>query len=278
MHLFHVSRKALFASCFVLISMFCVQCQPQQKQETTTETSAINLQDQSILATLFVQQSAEYRAICMQTYHLAKVRLDQLLSTDPIDKPAVVLDIDETVLNNSPYAGWQIKQGQPYSWSTWKMWTDLAEADSVPGSLGFLRFADWKGVQIFYVSNRKVAELEATMKNLEQLGYPQVEKEHFMLKETSSSKAERRAVIREQGYHILLLFGDNLADLNKRFEKQPYEVRQHLVDSLCARFGEEYFVLPSPTYGDWETSLYNYDYSLSDAQIDSIRRSYLKGF
>ena len=275
---FQLTRKSLIASSFIMMSMLLTQCQQAENQTDTAEITEANIQDQSILATLFVQQSAEYKAICMQTYHLAKNRLDELLSTGPIDKPAVVLDIDETVLDNSPYAGWKIKNGKPYSWETWKQWSDLAAADSVPGSLGFLRFADRKGVSIFYVSNRKVAELEATMKNMEQLGYPQVEQAHFMLKETSSSKAERRAAIQEQGYHILLLIGDNLADLNNRFEKQPHTVRQHLVDSLSGKFGEEYFVLPSPTYGDWETSLYDYDYSLSPAQVDSIRRSYLKGF
>src|SRR4051812_21553251 len=65
--------------------------------------TATNPQENRVLANLYMQ-SAEYRACCLQTYKLAQEKLIARLRGLPADgpRPAVVMDLDETVLDNSP--------------------------------------------------------------------------------------------------------------------------------------------------------------------------------
>lgn len=257
---------------------FLTYCGRPSSPTQSAQTEKTRLQDQLIMATLYVQHAAEYKALCFQAYRLARYRLDHLLMTSRMENPSIILDLDETVLDNSPYAAWQVLNDEAYSSATWKTWTDLAIADSIPGSLGFLKYADSRGVNIFYVSNRSIDALESTRENLEKLGYPQTEEGHIYLKTTTSSKAERRQEITEAGNTVLLYIGDNLGDLGDEFEKLPLEQRNAQTTDVQHRFGSMYIVLPNPTYGDWEGALYDYNYGISDAKKDSIRRSYLNGF
>ncbi len=251
-------------------------CRPP-KQEVVSTPPATNPADYSTLAVLYHQFSSEYRALCYQAYNVAAAQLQQKLAAKPA-KPAIILDLDETVVDNSYYNAWLVQQGLGYTKDTWKQWTALKKATAVPGSQQFLHLADSLGVTIFYVSNRGVDEYAATLENMQALGYPQLDSTHFYLKTTTSGKEERRQAIYSQGYNVLLYFGDNLNDFDAGFEKGSPESRYALTDSLQARFGTEYIVTPNAMYGEWEVTLYNFDYSLTPQQRDSIRQSVLKGF
>lgn len=234
--------------------------------------------DYLLMATAYVQHSSEYRALCYQAYENAGEALRDIMA-DPPAKPAVVLDLDETVLDNSPYAGWQILNNQPFARDTWQQWTMLAQADTVPGSSAFLHLANQLGVQIFYVSNRRVEEKEATLKNLRNLGLPQVADSTVYLRDTTSSKVYRREAIAKKGYEIVMLIGDNLDDMAGIFERQKTNAtRKAVVDSLRHLWGTKYFVLPNPVYGAWDGALIRHSYNLTLEQRDSIRKSKLKSF
>ena len=256
----------LFSGCFSTESTDSGLAHENEFQDT---------QDHLISATLFVQRSAEYRALCYQAYAAATKTLLQEVNNSSGTTLAIITDLDETVLDNSAYTGWQIAKKKPYTTESWKLWTEKQEACLVPGALDFLKLADSHGVRIYYVSNRNVDALESTMSNMKRLGLPQVLADQFYLRSTTSNKIERRETIEGGKENVILYLGDNLADFNGVWEKYPIETRAARADSLSAEFGRRYIVFPNPIYGTWESGLYNFDRGIDAEQRDSIRRSML---
>ncbi len=209
-------------------------------------------QDHLIMSVLWFQRSAEMRALFIQGYNIASERIAEAVLRGEYDKPlAVVADIDETILDNSPFEGWQIENGTGFSDEAWKMWTDREEARPLPGALEFALLADSLGIEIFYVSNRSVEDaLGSTINNLKAFGFPFADSSHVLLKSASSSKIERRSRVLET-HEIVLLLGDNLADLDGVFERRDINYGFADVDSLADSFGKRFIMLPNPMYGSW---------------------------
>jgi len=208
-------------------------------------------QDQLILATLWYQQSAEMKALYYQCYRNAETALSENLAWSDKTKPAaVVLDIDETVLDNSPYQAWQVLENKPFTDQDWTRWVNMAKAEPLPGALEFTRYADSLGVEVFYVSNRTVTEMNSTIANLGAYGFPDADTTHLLLKQSGSSKIERRAFI-EKNYDILLLIGDNLADHSGAYESRGPGLGFATVEGDKELFGTRYIILPNPMYGNW---------------------------
>jgi 5'-nucleotidase (lipoprotein e(P4) family) len=90
----------------------------------------------------------------------------------------------------------------------------------------------------------------------------------------TSSKEARKNLI-AANHTIVLLFGDNMNDFSFLFEKKNSDERNKVADSFAADYGNRFIVLPNPVYGDWESSLYHYNYALSAAQKDSIIKASL---
>lgn len=229
------------------------------------------------MSVLYHQQASEYRALCYQAFNIAEYRLGEILGrTSGPDSLAVVVDIDETVLDNSPYEAELILENIDYP-KRWMEWIDQAAATPIPGALNFLNFADSSGVQVFYVSNRKVDGFAGTMENLKKMNFPQVSEDHILLRTDESSKESRRNHI-ERGYHIALLIGDNLNDFSDVFERRSSQDRNTAVDLLQEKFSYRFIILPNAMYGEWEGAIYDYNWSLTDAQKDSARKEALRGF
>lgn len=267
-------RPAL--SIAVLLSSFLLMGCQNSVKKTTEDACACNSQTYLEGGTLFTQVSAEYRALCMQAYLLATNMLER--NSDGATSPlAVVLDLDETVLDNSPYTAWQVASGNPFAPDTWTLWVEKAAAEAVPGAVDFLLRADELGVALFYISNRDTSHLEATMKNMRNLGLPQVSPEHFLLKSHTSDKTERRDAVRAMGYDITLLIGDNLGDFEGRYDRPATnEERGAAAMEQSHLFGKKYIVLPNTLYGTWEGAIYGYDRSLSDEERCALRARALK--
>jgi len=224
------------------------------RKETVAPGGAVpppETQDQLILATLWYQQSAEMKALYYQCFRNAEIALSENLAWSDKARPAaVVLDIDETVLDNSPYQAWQVIENKPFTDQDWTRWVNMAQAEPLPGALGFTRYADSLGVEVFYVSNRTVADMTPTITNLRALGFPDADTTHILLKQGSSSKTERRALI-EKNYEILLLIGDNLADHSGAYERRGPDLGFARVETDREMFGTRYIILPNPMYGNW---------------------------
>jgi 5'-nucleotidase (lipoprotein e(P4) family) len=217
-------------------------------------------------AVLYMQKAAEYRALAYQAFNLAKMNLDADFDKRNIKKlpkaerkmpRAIVVDVDETVLDNSPAQAAQIKNNLPFVQSNWTNWVNMRKAKAIPGAVDFLNYAALKGVRVFYVTNRNEAEKQATIDNLKSVGFPDVSAETVVVRTTESGKEARRQSI-SQKYRIVLLLGDNLNDLSNVFERKSVADRLIEVDKMREMFGRKFIVLPNAMYGDWESAIYEY--------------------
>ena len=238
-----------------------------------------NDNDYKIQAQVWTQNSAEYRALCYQAFNAAKMNLDALFFFEKkYDKPlAIIADVDETVLDNSPYDGKLILNNTTYNRESWVEWGNLEIAKAIPGSLEFLIYASEKNVEIFYISNRYSEQLEATVNNLKKLGFPDAKESNVLLRGDTRSKSERRKSVSDN-YEVIMLIGDNLSDFNDEFEIKLYDERSDQTDKLKNEFGTKLIVLPNPNYGDWESNGLFGGKSFDNFQKDSIRKSKIKSY
>ncbi|MTI86664.1 MAG: 5'-nucleotidase, lipoprotein e(P4) family [Balneolaceae bacterium] len=250
--------------------------------------SSVNtLRNPTTQATLWVQNSAEYEAITTQIYVTALRMLplakeDSYWTAYPEQEntdysnlpPAIILDVDETILDNAPFQARMIKQGKSYNTEDWNQWASEAKADAIAGALEFTQYADKEDIQLFYITNREHDVENPTRKNLEDLGFPvsggidniltKGERENW-----TSAKTERRKFV-ARNYRILMVFGDDLND----FIPAKYisgQERSHLVRDYSAYFGRRWFILPNPVYGSWERAMYDFKDELSSKEQKQIK-------
>ncbi len=248
-----------------------------QEQPASGGYDSRALNEQLVMATVWMQSAAEYRALSYQAFNVARLRLDQALEAHtPGDRPlAVIVDCDEAVIDNTAFQAWLIGRDEQYSSDSWNAWVEDAQARAMPGAGAFLDYAQSRGVEVFYVTNRRESGLAATMENLKRLDFPWVDEAHMMLRTESGDKQPRRdAVLKD--HEVALLIGDNLADFDSRYDADDVATRNAQVIQDRAHFGERYIVLPNPTYGGWEAALYDGDQSLSPEEKDQRRRGALR--
>lgn len=239
------------------------------QQGTQPQTAADN--EYQVAAVLYQQTAAEYRALAYQAFNWARVVLDgdvktskKLPKVERKKQRAVVVDIDETVLDNSPAQAHLIKTRTGFDSKNWYAWGEMRKAKAIPGAVEFLNYAVSQGVKVFYVSNRDEVQKQATIDNLKSVGFNDVSAENVVLRTTESSKEVRRDTISEK-YRIVILMGDNLDDFSDVFEKKNINDRFGETDKLRGMFGNKFIVLPNAMYGTWENAVYNYG-RLTDAQ------------
>ena len=248
-------------------------------------------QEQSMLSVLYAQTSAEFSANNIQTYNNARVYLDKALADDSWTaaleqkkdfknkKPAIILDIDETVLDNSPFQARTIVKGLSYP-NGWVDWANEGQATAVAGVSDFLEFANKKGVKIFYVTNRIHILEKATKENLIRLGLPfDNDIDVLLMKEENgwtSDKTSRRELIAKD-YRILLMVGDQLTDFISSDEAYVHHVeRKEIAAKYSDMWGTKWFVITNPMYGRWEYSIYDNETPSSEEEAKAIRINTLR--
>lgn len=268
--------SSLFISFLWLSSCKTASYPVDSKAEITTP----KISDHTIQTVLWMQTSAEYRALSYQAFNIAKIRLDALLAEkgDQGMPPAIITDIDETVMDNSPSSANNIIQNEAYSDEEWAQWVQSEKAKEVPGAAEFLNYAKRKGVEVFYISNRNTEATAATIRNMKKINFPYADAKHVMMRTATSSKKERFDKVR-QNYDVLLYMGDNLSDFSHKFAAPSIKERYKLADELQKEFGNRFIVLPNPIYGDWENkAIFKDRYDWTPQQKDSIRRAHLKAY
>ena len=226
-----------------------------------------------LLAVTWVQTSAELDALTRTVYRAAHHSLDRALAdptwtaaleqTGALDglQPAIVVDVDETVLDNSPNQARGVLDGTHFEKVSWGAWVAESQAPAVAGAAEFLSAAKAKGVDVFYVSNRSIDQEEPTRANLAAAGFPDTDDlEHFFFRpaEGDRSKTTRRRTI-EATHRIVLMFGDNLFDFVEP-EAPDRAARAELVDAHADWWGVRWFMLPNPMYGSWDDVLHGYEH------------------
>jgi acid phosphatase len=227
-------------------------------------------------AVLWMQRSVEYKANATGAFALARLRLDQALADKdwtaaPAEQtgayqalpPAVVLDIDETLLDNSAYQAWLLAANQTFDPKTWTKFVSAEISTAIPGALEFTQYADAKGVKVFYVSNRTAEEEEPTRRTMARLGFPMGGNvDTFLMArerpDWSSAKGTRRAFVAKD-YRVLLNVGDNFGDFVDAYRGSEAE-RLKVYEGHRARWGREWIMIANPSYGSFESAPFNHDY------------------
>ncbi len=240
--------RVLFLALGLLSFTGCATIDPKR--------SEAQLAQQNMLAVLWFQHAAECRALTYQACNAADDALTRLAPS--ATNAAVIVDIDETVLDNSPYQARLIQRGEQFTPDTWNEWVQRFQAQALPGIAELLRGATNRfasnHLEVFYISNRAENQRQATLTNLQQAGFPNADDQHLLLKTTTSGKEARREQVAATR-QIVLLMGDNLSDFSDAFDTNGTP-RTAATDAARQEFGRRFIVLPNPMYGDWEQAFY----------------------
>jgi 5'-nucleotidase (lipoprotein e(P4) family) len=265
-------RAFIWRSVVAAAASACLISAPTLAADPVPQNDLLN-------AELWMQTAIEYRANCLTVYALAKVRLDEALADTnwtAYDQtgsyqnlpPAVIIDLDETAIDNSAYEAGLVVNDTRFNPKTWDDWTKAEQAKAVPGAVEFANYAATKGVKVFYVSNRNADQKEATRHNLEALGFPMGGNVDTLLMQkdrpewSTGAKGSRFAYIAKD-YRVLLMFGDQIGDFSDKYNTSLAE-RDKLFEKLKAHFGHDWMMLANPAYGSFESAPYGHDFKLSD--------------
>jgi 5'-nucleotidase (lipoprotein e(P4) family) len=233
-------------------------------------------------AVAWTQTAIEHDLILREVYREASVKLLEALKDRQWDalprderkvalkrlKPAVILDVDETVLDNSPYQARLLQGGGEFNEFTWSEWCREKAARALPGALEFAQFAAKHGVSVIYVSNRAQDLNEVTLDNLRADGFPVGAGEQVFFglgtvvdgcEQVGTEKGCRRELI-GRTHRVLLQVGDQIGDFVDVLANTP-EGRRTAIAPYESWVGVRWFVLPNPTYGSWEPALFNNEWS-----------------
>jgi 5'-nucleotidase (lipoprotein e(P4) family) len=261
------------APLLLLLVVACATApQPQPVVAAATMTPAPPLCNPGIAllnSTVWVQLGAEYRASALATFGTARRMLDAALAdpswnaeegtSDPSQPPAIILDSDDTIFDNTPFEARVLAQGKTYDQATWDQWVAEASTDAVPGAASFLAYAKSRGVTSFYITNREAKEEAGTRQRIQNLGFPldpnvdtllvRGEREEWK----SADKTARRDFVAAT-YRVLLVLGDDLNDFANARDKSVAE-RYQIVADKENWWGTKWFLVPNPMYGSWERAV-----------------------
>lgn len=232
-----------------------------------------------LLATLWTQRAVEYKANALTVFALARIRLDEALADKgwtaaPAEQtgdfanlpPAVVIDVDETLLDNSKYQVWMMRANQSFSTRSWNQFCAAQVSTAIPGAVEFTKYADSKGVKVFYVTNRGVETEKDTRENMQKLGFPMGGNvDTFLMQgekpDWTGAKGTRRAVIAKD-YRVLLNIGDNFGDFDDRYRTSEAD-RMKAFEAGQPYWGRQWLMLANPTYGSFDTAPFGHDFKKS---------------
>ena len=243
----------------------------KQKQQYQAETETMGL--------LWMRTSAEYRALAYQGYNVA-MNAVKMAVTDPSHqrKPlAIVLDADETVVDNTKLMGESIVNGNGrFDAPWWRQAVHQGKSQAMPGAVEFLNEVHKQGVEIFYVSNRYApVNLDVTIQNFKELGFPSVDKDHVLLFEKDSDKQPRFDMIAKK-YYVIVYMGDNAGDFPIGTKGKTLAERNAIIDNHKEDFGTTFVVFPNPAYGSWVSSLAKGYQNLSPEEQKQVNNQYLQ--
>ena len=242
-----------------------------QKQQYQAETETMGL--------LWMRTSAEYRALAYQGYNVA-MNAVKMAVTDPSHQRkslAIVLDADETVVDNTKLMGESIVNGNGrFDALWWRQAVHQGKSQAMPGAVEFLNEVHKQGVEIFYVSNRYApVNLDVTIQNFKELGFPSIDKDHVLLFEKDSDKQPRFDMIAKK-YYVVVYMGDNAGDFPIGTKGKTLAERNGIIDAHKEDFGTTFVVFPNPAYGSWVSALAKGYQNLSPEEQKQVNNQYLQ--
>lgn len=268
---------------------------PAPAPAATAEAPATPPADDSLNATAWFQTSVERDLVYRAIYRAAAVQLPAALADkrwDALQKedrgndprklpPAIIVDVDETVLDNSPSSVRQIREQRGFDDANWNLWVNERKAKALPGAAEFLNAAAKRGVTIFYISNRTADQAQATIDNLRSAGFPIKDASQFLglgtvvegCEQEGSEKSCRRQLV-GRGYRVLMQFGDQVGDFVQILANTP-EGRRAAIAPYADWIGQRWWALPNPLYGSWEPALFNNNWRQSRDERRKAKRDAL---
>jgi acid phosphatase len=265
----------------------------QRLPSTTAPAGAVRDTHEMLNAVLWIQTSAEYRYLCEGAYAAARDNLDKALAdptwtaaveqTGDFSKlpPALILDIDETVLEHSAYQAELVKRGISSNSRAWREFVQQYRTPAVPGAVEFIQYARSRGVTVFFVTNREPELEDATRRNLKELGVDLPESPDTLLVAGeqpgwTSDKSSRRALL-ARSYRILIQCGDDFGDFLAGANNTP-DRRNALAGEHKQWWGRRWFLLPNPLTGSWTVAVTRGASPMSESQSLDYRRLLVKGY
>lgn len=199
----------------------------------------------------WVRMSAEYRALTRQAYALAGDRLPELAKGLPAQTWGVILDSDETVLDNSEHQRRLAVAHAPYDPKAWSAWVHERAATAIAGATEFAKLVHSLGGRVVVVTNRSMADCDLTRENLRSVGFdadlvlcmpPGEGDKNFRFERVQNGTASPGM----PALTVVEWVGDNIQD----FPKLTQAARTD--STALAQFGRKYFIIPNPMYGSWE--------------------------
>ncbi len=287
----------LSTTVLTLVLLAGCQALPQPAAPAPIAATSVGVHaDDNLNAVAWSQTAIEHDLVYLQTYRTAQSHLLAALKNPDWDalaadermvpskelKPAVVLDIDETVLDNSPYQARVIRRGGEFNEADWQAWCKEEAARALPGAVAFTQFAASHGIAVIYVSNRAKALDQVTLANLRKVGLPVSGPDALLnlgtvvegCRQTGSSKRCRRQLISRR-YRVLMQIGDQIGDFVE-VSSNTGAGRRQAVAPYLDWIGRRWFVLPNPTYGSWEPALFHNDGKLSPKQRHQLKINALR--
>ncbi len=271
-------RRRVAAVLLCTLAAGCVTAPPEAVAPRASEASTAAISHNNLYATLYLQTAAEHKALCRVVYRAAEAMLDEALAdrgwTGALEQSGdfgslptgIIFDVDETVLDNSPYQATLISENLSYRTEHWDRWVAEAKAPAIQGAVEFAQAAVNRGVTLLFVTNRRCIQREPggdpcpqraeTMTNLVLAGFPKPDLVNVILRSAefdfARDKQSRRAAL-AGNYRILMLFGDDLGDFLPGVKEEGVDAatRDALVQQNASRWGRSWFVLPNPSYGSW---------------------------
>jgi 5'-nucleotidase (lipoprotein e(P4) family) len=244
----------LRAACTLSVASAMNACTPVTTASTTAAVPATTAATVPTTATPpreihWYRNAAEMRGIYLEVYHLAGEQLDRLAATNAPQTWAVILDADETVIDNSTF---QFEQNSKvYSDSAWRSWVNRRSAPALPGAVEFTRLAHRLGGRVVIVTNRESSLCDATRENLKT---DSIDADLVLCRTTTGDKNPRFQSVAGgtaspslPALKVLMWFGDNIQD----FPNLNQQLRDGS-DNGYDQFGRTFFLLPNPMYGSWE--------------------------
>jgi acid phosphatase len=278
--------------CLLLAALFlsaCASAPESQRQAAAVDTQSASAEGKPSSAAsypgeadllnsvLYHQSAAEFEFLCQQSFAAALKQIDLALAQKDwtaaeeqigqdlsrLSKSAVIVDVDETMLDNSPYQARALRDRVEFTPETWGAWVREEAAREMPGAIAFTQALEARGIRVIYLSNRDLSEVQATKNNMVRLKFANAEDDSAYLfrngKDPKHTKGVRRAQAAAE-YRILMLVGDNLGDFTERYRSSHSERKKVIADALQQGWlGSRWVIIPNTMYGSWEDVLYGYD-------------------
>lgn len=210
------------------------------------------INNETLNAILWMQTSAEYRALCYQAYNTALTHIKAASENIKSDDKtlAIILDCDETVIDNTRVDAALLDSNIADQLSLLREWRNKGIAGAMPGAYEFLNAVDSLGAEIFYVTNRDEEYKAGIIQNMKNLNFPQIDDKHVLCKTEAGGKEARFERIESQ-YNVILYLGDTAHDFPTGSYHKSMSERNKITDDNRQFYGVKYIVLPNPVYGDW---------------------------